>query len=70
MYCDFYIPAGKTYIEYWGLERDSKYAGRKQAKLELYHKYALNLIELTDDHIRNLDDHLPKLLLKFGVAVS
>lgn len=70
MYCDFYIPAGKVYIKYWGLERDAKYAARTQAKLELYHKYTLNLIELTDDHIRNLDHHLPKLLLKFGVSAK
>ncbi len=70
MYCDFYIPAGKVYLEYWGMERDAKYAARKQAKLALYHKYSLNLIELADEHIRNLDDCLPKLLLKYGVVVS
>jgi hypothetical protein len=28
------------------------------------------LIELTDEQMRNLDDELPKLLLKFGVVVS
>ncbi len=69
-YCDFYIPAGKVYIEYWGYERDQKYLARKQEKVALYRKYAFNLIELTDDHVKNLDDHLPKLLIKFGVAVS
>ena len=70
VYCDFYVPAGKVYIEYWGLENDPKYLARKQAKQELYRKYQLNLIELNDDHIRNVDDELPKLLLKFGVVVS
>ena len=29
-----------------------------------------NLIELSDDQIRNLDDYLPRLLLKFGVTVQ
>jgi hypothetical protein len=69
-YCDFYLPAGKVYIEYWGIEHDRTYATRKQAKQALYRRYQFNLIELTDDHIRNLDDALPKLLLKYGVVVS
>lgn len=68
-YCDFYIPAGKVYIEYWGLEQDPNYAARKQAKLSIYQKYQLNLIELSDEHIRNLDDCMPRMLLKFHVVV-
>lgn len=67
LYCDFYIPTGKVYIEYWGMESDPKYAARKKVKLDLYKKYNFNLIQLTDEHIRNLDDHLPKMLLKFDV---
>jgi hypothetical protein len=70
LYCDFYIPEGKVYIEYWGLETEPKYQVRKQQKLEIYKKYGFNLIELNDDHVKNLDDHLPKLLLKFNVIVS
>jgi len=69
-YCDFYVPAGKVYIEYWGLENNPEYAARQKKKQELYQKYEFNLIELSDEHIKNLDDYLPKLLLKFGVAVS
>lgn len=69
-YCDFYIPAGKVYIEYWGLEHDPAYAVRQQVKQALYRRYQLHLIEVTDDHVRNLDDCLPKLLLTYGVAVS
>ena len=70
-YCDFYIPSGKkVYIECWGMENDPKYAARKKVKIELYRKYGYNLIELTDEHIRNLDDYLPKMLLKFDVVVS
>ncbi len=67
-YCDFYIPSGKVYIEFWGLENDERYVARKKVKLELYKKYSFNLIQLTDEHIRNLDDHLPKMLLKFNVT--
>lgn len=67
MYCDFYIPTGKVYIEFWGYENDEKYLARKQEKLALYQKYNFNLIELTDKEVLNLDDILPRLLLKFGV---
>lgn len=67
VYCDFYIPAGKVYIEYWGLEEQPKYLKRKEQKIEIYKKYGFNLIELKDHEVQNLDDHLPKLLLKYGV---
>ncbi len=67
VYCDFYLPVGKVYIEYWGLEDDEKYLERKNEKLEIYKKYGFNLIELEDLDIQNLDDILPKKLLKFGI---
>ncbi len=67
VYCDFYIPTGKVYIEYWGYENDSKYIARKKKKIEIYQKYGFNLIELDDEKVQNLDDHLPRLLLKYGV---
>ncbi|WP_101842020.1 glycerol kinase [Halobacillus sp. Marseille-P3879] len=67
VYTDFYLPIGKVYIEYWGLENDPKYAERKQQKLKVYNKYGFNLIELHDADIQNLDDILPKKLLKFGI---
>lgn len=70
LYSDFYIPSGKVYLEFWGLENDAKYQARKEVKKEIYDRYGFNLIELTDDHIKNLDDHLPKLLLKFNVVVG
>jgi hypothetical protein len=69
LYCDFYLPAGKVYIEYWGMENDPKYLERKKIKLELYKKSEVNLIEINDDEIMNLDDYLPKKLLKFGIKV-
>jgi hypothetical protein len=67
VYCDFYVPAGKVYIEYWGYEEDMKYLDRKKQKIEIYKKYNFRLIELTDKEVQNLDDVLPKMLLKFGV---
>ncbi|MDO9203823.1 hypothetical protein [Methylotenera sp.] len=70
LYCDFYVPAGKVYIEFWGLENDPKYRERKEKKKQIYKKYGFNLIELNDEHIQNLDDYLPKMLLKFNVIVD
>jgi hypothetical protein len=67
VYCDFYIPTGKIYIEFWGFENDPKYTERKVKKKEIYKKYGFKLIELTDKEVFNLDDILPKILLKFGV---
>lgn len=67
VYCDFYIPSGKVYIEYWGYEEDPKYLKRKREKLDVYARYGLNLIELKEADVQILDDVLPRLLLKFGV---
>ncbi|WP_462107865.1 helicase IV [Campylobacter concisus] len=70
VYCYFYIPKGKVYIEFWGYEDDEAYLERKEKKIELYKKYNLNLIEIDNDKIGNLDDHLPKELLRFCVSLN
>jgi hypothetical protein len=67
VYCDFYIPTGKVYIEYWGYENNPKYLARKKEKQAIYKKYNLNLIELSEKEVQNLDDHLPRLLIDFGI---
>jgi hypothetical protein len=69
VYSDFFIPIENVYIEFWGMENDAKYAERKKIKIEIYKKYDFNLIELNDKDISNLDDHLPKKLLQFGIKV-
>lgn len=56
--CDFYVPAAKSYIEYWGLEGDEEYLKRKQTKLVLYEKHGLRLVELKETDIVRLDDIL------------
>lgn len=66
-YCDFYLPEKKVFIEYWGMEKDPKYAARKEEKRALYSRYALNLVELADVELENLDDNLARLLIRFGV---
>jgi hypothetical protein len=69
IYCDFYIPTGKVYIEFWGLDEE-KYLARKKKKLEIYSKYNLNLIELFEKDVSNLDDTLPGKLRGFGITVE
>lgn len=68
VYCDFYLPKGNIFIEFWGMESNPKYRERKQVKKDIYSRYGFNLIELNDNDIINLDDILPKLLLKHGVT--
>ncbi len=70
VYSDFYIPTGKVYIEYWGLDDDSKYSFRKEEKLKIYKKYDFHVIELTEKEVQNLDDTLPRLLLKHGIKTE
>ena len=69
LYSDFFIPSENVYLEFWGMEDDPKYADRKRIKLNVYKKYDFKLIELNDRDISNLDDHLPKKLLKHGIRV-
>lgn len=69
IYSDFYLPQGKVYIEFWGLENDPKYNARKEEKKEIYKKHNVNLIELTDKEIVKLDDVLPRMLMKYGINI-
>lgn len=68
-YSDFFLPSENVYIEFWGMENDPQYAERKRRKIEIYRKYDFKLIELNDSDISNLDDYLPKKLLKFNIKV-
>ena len=70
VYSDFFIKEANVYIEYWGLESDQKYASRKKAKQKAYVENEFNLIELNDQDLNNLDDILPRKLLKYGVSVN
>ncbi|NBC29693.1 MAG: glycerol kinase [Spirochaetes bacterium] len=69
LYSDFYLPSKGVYIEYWGLENQAKYVERKNKKIAIYQKYHLPLIELNEDHLVTLDDHLPRLLLRYEIRV-
>lgn len=70
MYCDFYLPEKKIYIEFWGLEESAQYLERKKKKLALYAKYELTLIELVDSDLKNLDEVLETKLRRLGIVVK
>lgn len=70
LYCDFYIPQGKVYVEYWGLEDNPQYKERKTKKVALYHANSLRLIQLRNRDIAAIDDVLPKRLREFGITVD
>jgi very-short-patch-repair endonuclease len=70
MYCDFYIPSHKLYIEFWGLEENEQYAERKKIKKELYAKYNFKLIEIDNNDIENLDEKLASKLRSHEIIVD
>ena len=70
VYSDFYVKEGNVYIEFWGMEADVKYARRKAVKQKTYEENDFNLIELSDADLNNLDDVLPRKLLKFGISIK
>lgn len=70
VYCDFYLPQGRVYIEFWGLDTDNEYISRKKKKVEIYHYHGFQLIELSDKEVTNLDDIMPALLLDFGLKME
>lgn len=67
--CDFYLPNGRVYIEYWGQEKSPADIQSKLARKEIYHAAKLKLIELNEGDLDQLDDILPKLLLQHDVDV-
>lgn len=64
---DFFIPVANLYIEYWGADSEPGYLAKKMQKKELYQKHQLNVLELQEDDLEQLDQVLPKRLLKYGV---
>jgi len=66
---DFYLPKGKVYIEFWGLETQ-KYKESKELKTALYKRNNLKLIELEDNDIKNLEDVLTVKLAKNGIIIN
>lgn len=68
-YCDWYLPDGEVYVEYWGMEDNPQYLERKQQKIAIYRSHNLHLIELNDTDIKSLDDTFPGKLLKYNIRI-
>ncbi|WP_233267271.1 glycerol kinase [Paraglaciecola sp. L3A3] len=66
-YTQFYLISGNIYIEYWPDIDELKHQAQKAKRLALYQKYGLKIIQLNDQDIQNIDEVLPRLLLKLGV---
>lgn len=64
---DFYLPAGKVYLQYWGSDSGPT-AEKDQEKVRMiYHEHAFNLIELNYEDVTKLDEILPSKLRAFGI---
>jgi len=59
--CSFYLPAGKLYIEI------CEQPTQQQQIQQRYAKYGFNLITLSEQEVANLDEVLPKQLLRYGI---
>jgi len=64
---DFFLPAGNLYIEFWGDDSDSGYLADKLRKKELFQHFNLNVLELQEEDLEQLDQLLPKQLLRYGI---
>lgn len=56
MKCDFYIPSGDIYVEYWGLLDKPEYAARREEKLEMYRKARITPLELFPKDLESLSE--------------
>ena len=68
-YAEFYLPSGSVYLEFMGQDSDLDYRQRKEVKINLYKSHDLDVIALTEEQVRHLDVHLPRLLLEHGIRI-
>ncbi|KHT47797.1 hypothetical protein [Vibrio sinaloensis] len=64
---DFYLPAGKVYLQYWGSDSGEIDAKQRDKIIALYQEHGFALIEVTPDDIEHLDERLPSKLREFGI---
>ena len=61
---DFYLPQYKLLIEMWGYDNQG-YILRSKRKIEAYRANNFNLLQMTLEEIKNLDDFLTESLLVY-----
>lgn len=64
---DFYLPAGKVYLQYWGSDSGEIDAKQRDKIIALYQEHGFALIEVTPNDIEHLDERLPSKLREFGI---
>lgn len=64
---DFYLPAGKVYLQFWGNDSGANSQSDRAAIKAVYEQHHFNLIEVEPSEIDKLDEVLPKRLRQFGI---
>ncbi|WP_299177743.1 hypothetical protein [uncultured Neptuniibacter sp.] len=66
---DFYLPQCQLYIEYWGRDNPAAGLSKKMQVKEILAQNQCQVIELDDEDLDNLEEVLPRRLLKFNIEV-
>ncbi|EHZ2643988.1 glycerol kinase [Vibrio parahaemolyticus] len=64
---DFYLPAGKLYLQFWGSDSGETPEIEREAIRAVYQQHNFNLIEVEPSELDKLDEVLPKRLRQFGI---
>ncbi|WP_372809528.1 hypothetical protein [Litorivivens sp.] len=67
---DFFLPGQQVYIDFWATDASPTSLKAQMRRAEIYKKLGLNSIELHPEDIEQLDDVMPRQLLKYGVQFS
>lgn len=63
---DFYLPENDLYIELWG-NIDKRYAKRKAAKIEIYNREGLKLLQVEDYECKDIESTMDRNVIKYGI---
>ncbi len=66
---DFYLPAANVFLEVWGAASDADAIAHKLARSDIYKRNHLALVEIEQNELPEIDEILPRRLLKHGIAV-
>ena len=65
--CDFYLPSGKVYLQYWGDNTETQNESQRQAIRDVYQQHGFDMIEVSEEEIDKLDELLPHRLRPYGI---
>jgi superfamily I DNA and/or RNA helicase len=61
MYCDWFLPKGEIYVEYWGLMHEEWYRKARRVKERLYEQAGLELRSIEQEDMKNLEENLRRI---------